>query len=100
VTNFDLTCDCVFPCIQQDREENMKSKSIFWLLVTLGLMMLASTEALAVGVGKEGSRTIAAASPLPARGARERASDAANSRPADGRCKIVARRSCAWHDGL
>jgi hypothetical protein len=30
----------------------MKSKSIFWLLVTLGLMMLASTEALAVGVGK------------------------------------------------
>jgi Kazal-type serine protease inhibitor-like protein len=30
----------------------MKSKSIFWLLLTLGLMTLASTEALAVGVGK------------------------------------------------
>ena len=30
----------------------MKAKSIFWLLVTLGLMILATTEALAVGVGK------------------------------------------------
>jgi hypothetical protein len=30
----------------------MKSKSIIWLLLTLGLMMLVSTEVLAVGVGK------------------------------------------------
>jgi hypothetical protein len=34
------------------KSHSIKSQSILWLLVMLGLMMLASTEVLAVGVGK------------------------------------------------